>query len=86
MVEAGVPGFNISSWFGVVAPGATPKHIVNKLALAFDLALKDSQVSEGIRKTGAETLFIAPRQFDLYMKSERTKWESVVKASGAKVG
>ncbi len=85
MVEAGVPGFNISSWFGVVAPAATPRAVVDKLALAFERALKDPQVAEGIRKTGAEPMYIGPREFDAFMRAERQKWETVVKASGAKV-
>ena len=86
IAEAGLAGFNVASWFGIVAPGATPRSIVDKVAAAFDRALKEPQVLEQIRKLGAEPLFMAPREFDAYMKTERLKWEATVKASGATVG
>lgn len=85
MIESGAQGFDISSWFGVVAPGGTPKPIVDKIAAAFERALKDSQISEQISKLGADVLFMPPADFDAYMKSERQKWAAIVRASGAAV-
>ena len=86
IAESGLAGFNVASWFGIVAPGATPRPIVDKVAAAFDRALKDPQVLEQIRKLGAEPSYMGPRDFDAYMKTERVKWEATVKASGATVG
>lgn len=86
MMEAGVPGFDISAWFGIVAPGGTPRPIIDKLSAAFEAALKDPQVAAAVRKFGAEPLFMGSREFDAYMKAERQKWQGVVKASGAQVG
>jgi tripartite-type tricarboxylate transporter receptor subunit TctC len=85
LAEAGVPGFEISSWFGLVAPGATPRPIVDRMAAAVERALKDPQMQDAIRKLGAEPLYRGPREFDAYMKAERQKLAGVVKASGAKV-
>ena len=85
MIESGVQGFDISSWFGVVAPGGTPKPIVDKIAAAFERALKDSQISEQISKLGADVQFMPPADFDAYMKSESQNWTLIVKASGAAV-
>lgn len=85
LAEAGVPGFDSASWFGLVAPGATPRPIVDKMAAAVESALKDPQMQDAMRKLGAEPLYRGPREFDVYMKSERQKLAGVVKASGAKV-
>ena len=85
MAESGAPGFDIASWFGLVAPGATPRPIVDKMAAAVALALQDPQLQDAVRKLGAEPLFMGPRQFDAHMKSERQKLAGVIKASGAKV-
>ncbi len=85
VAEAALPGFDVSSWFGVVAPGGVPRTIVDKLAAAFDAVLKNPQVIEHVRKLGAEPRYIGPRDFDAFMRTERQKWEPVVKASGASV-
>jgi len=85
VAESGLPGFDISGWFGIVAPGSVPRPIVDKLASAFEAAIRNPQVIEGVRKLGAEPRFIGTREFDAFMKAERQKWEPVVKASGASV-
>jgi tripartite-type tricarboxylate transporter receptor subunit TctC len=85
MAEAGVRGFDIASWFGLVAPAATPRPIVDKMAAAVERALKEPQMQDAVRKLGAEPHYLGPREFDAYMKSERQKLAGVVKASGAKV-
>lgn len=85
MIESGAQGFDISTWFGVVAPGGTPKPIVDKIAAAFERALKDPQIADQINKLGADVQFMPPVEFDVYMKSERQKWAVIVKASGAAV-
>jgi tripartite-type tricarboxylate transporter receptor subunit TctC len=86
VMESGVPGFSVSGWFGIVAPGATPRAVVDKLTAAFERAVKDPQIMEQIRKLGAEPEYLGPRAFDAFMRSERQKWEGPVKSSGAKVG
>ena len=85
VAESGLPGFDVSGWFGIVAPGGVPRPIVDKLAAAFESALKNPQVLESVRKLGAEPRYMGPRDFDAFMKVERQKWEPVVKASGASV-
>ena len=85
MIESGAQGFDISSWFGIVAPGGTPKPIVDKVAAAFERALKDPQIADQINKLGADPQFMLPAEFHAYMKSERQKWAAIVKASGATV-
>ena len=86
VAEAGVPNFNVSGWFGIVGPGGMPRPVVDKLAAAFERALKDPQIAEQVRKLGAEPQYIGTRDFDAFMRGERQKWEAPVKASGATVG
>ena len=86
VAESGVPNFSVATWFGIVAPGGTPRPIVDKVASAFERALREPQVIEQIRKLGAEPHYLGPREFDAFMRGERQKWEAPVKASGAKVG
>ena len=85
MIESGAQGFDISSWFGIVAPGGTPTPIVDKVAAAFERALKDPQITDQINKLGADPQYMLPAEFHAYMKSERQKWAAIVKASGATV-
>lgn len=85
MIESGAQGFDISTWFGIVAPGGTPKPIVDKVAAAFEHALKDPQIADQINKLGADPQFMPPAEFHAYMTSERQKWAAIVKASGATV-
>ena len=86
MAEAGLAGFDISSWFGIVAPAGVPAAVTERLSAAFERALQDTALTEQIRRLGAEPRFMPAREFDTYMKTERTKWAAIVKASGASVG
>lgn len=86
IAESGVPNFNVATWFGLVAPGGTPRLIVDKMAAAVERALKDPHIIEQIRKLGAEPHYLGPREFEAFMRDERRKWEAPVKSSGAKVG
>jgi len=85
LAEAGLPGFDISSWFGIVGPAGLPRTVVEKLAMALQRVLADPQVTEQVRKLGADPRFMRPAEFDAYMNTERRKWASIVKASGAVV-
>ena len=85
MAEAGIPGFDIASWFGIVAPARTPGIAIERFSAELARVLRDPQVIERMRSLGAEPQYVGPREFDAYLKSERVKWAAVVTASGAKV-
>ena len=80
-----LPGYEASSWFGIVAPAGTPKDIVQKINQALVRALQSPEVRERLINQGAEPVGNTPEQFGDYIKAELLKWSKVVKASGAKV-
>ncbi len=80
------PGFESSSWFGVLAPAGTPKPIVTRLNADIHKALQDEAVIKRLEGVGFEITYGTPEEFTAYIKSEIKKWAKVVKASGAKPG
>jgi tripartite-type tricarboxylate transporter receptor subunit TctC len=78
------PGFESSSWFGVLAPAGTPKPIVARLNADIHKSLQDPAVAKRLAGVGFEITYGTPEQFTEYIKSEIKKWAKVVKASGAK--
>jgi len=78
------PGFESSSWFGVLAPAGTPKPIVARLNADIHKSLQDPAVAKRLANVGFEITYGTPEQFTAYIKSEIKKWAKVVKASGAK--
>jgi tripartite-type tricarboxylate transporter receptor subunit TctC len=78
------PGFESSSWFGVLAPAGTAKPIVTRLNADIHKALQDPAVVKRLEGVGFEITYGTPEQFTAYIKSEIKKWAKVVKASGAK--
>jgi tripartite-type tricarboxylate transporter receptor subunit TctC len=85
VAEAGVPGFEASSWFGVFAPAGTPKEIVAKLQTEIARILKSPEMTERLAQQGAVAVGNTPQEFGAYVQSELVKWADVVKASGARV-
>ena len=78
-------GFSIDTWWGLVAPAATPRDVVAKLNQAFVAALNSPEAKTRFAGLMAEPVPNTPEQFGAFMKAELAKYETVVKASGAKV-
>ena len=78
-------GFSIDTWWGLVAPAGTPKPVIAKLNKAFVAALNAPETRTRFGTLLAEPVPTPPEQFDAFMASERAKYQSLVKASGAKV-
>jgi len=86
IAEAGpVPGFDASSWFGLLAPAGTPADIVNRLQQETAKALATPVLKERLLAQGANPSGMPPQRFAQYIDAETKKWSQVVKASGAKV-
>ncbi|MDH0047971.1 MULTISPECIES: tripartite tricarboxylate transporter substrate binding protein [Comamonas] len=85
IAEAGVPGYEATSWFGLWAPVKTPADVQQKLHAALVKVLKNPAVIKKIEDQGGDVVIDTQAQFDAYIKSEAAKWGKVVKESGAQV-
>lgn len=84
VAEAGVPGYESTGWYGVLAPSRTPASIIARLHRELTNAISDKDVRERFFATGVEPMGTTPEQFAAYMRDEYVKWGKVVKATGAK--
>jgi tripartite-type tricarboxylate transporter receptor subunit TctC len=82
---APLPGFDASSWFGLLAPAGTSADIVNRIQQETAKALATPALKERLLSQGAIPSGMPPAQFAAYIVAETTKWAQVVKVSGAKV-
>ena len=82
MVEAGIKGYESSTWYGLVAPAATPADIVNRLNAEVVAGLKSPDLHERLTREGADPVGNSPAEFAKYMQSEIDKWRKVIKAAG----
>jgi tripartite-type tricarboxylate transporter receptor subunit TctC len=85
IAESGLPGFDVSTWFGVFVPAHTPQAMVDKLHAELTRALAAPDVRDAMLKLGAEPVGSTPQEFAAYIKAEADKYAKLVKASGAKV-
>jgi len=85
IAESGVPGFDASSWFGVLAPAGTPHEVVAKLNAEIAKWLATPEAKEKLASQGAIAFGGSPEDFARHIATESTKWAKVVKESGAKV-
>jgi tripartite-type tricarboxylate transporter receptor subunit TctC len=85
LAESGLPGFEASSWFGVLAPAGTPRDIVAKLNGAIAGWLASPEAKEKLLAQGAIAAGGAPDDFARHIGAETSKWAKVVKASGAHI-
>jgi len=85
IAESGLPGFEASSWFGVLAPAATPHEIVAKLNGTIALWLATPEAKEKLLAQGAIAAGGSPEDFARHIDRETAKWAKVVKASGAHI-
>jgi tripartite-type tricarboxylate transporter receptor subunit TctC len=85
MQEAGVPGYEATAWFGMLAPKGTPRSVVARINSEVNKALAHADVKEKLAQQGAVASAWTPEQFGEFIHNEIAKWGKVVKASGAKV-
>ena len=84
IAEAGVPGYAVVQWFGVLAPAGTPPEIIAKLHSATVKALQDPQVKQRFLADGGETVGNSPEEFAAIIRADLARWGKVVKAAGIK--
>jgi tripartite-type tricarboxylate transporter receptor subunit TctC len=83
MMEAGMPGFEVNNWYGLVAPVKVPPDIIATLNRQVRVALDAPEVRDSMFKQGLDPAGGTPEEFGAYIKSELAKWSKVIKASGA---
>jgi tripartite-type tricarboxylate transporter receptor subunit TctC len=80
--EAGVKGYEATTWFGLMAPAKTPKDITSRLNIEVDKALKSADIKERFMADGLEPMGGSPEAFAKFMRSEIDKYAKVIKAAG----
>lgn len=84
VAESGVPGYEVSAWFGFFAPAGTPPSVVNALNAETIKTMRLPDLRERLASQGADAVTNTPEQFTAYVREELGKWTRVVKASGMK--
>jgi len=82
VAEEGIPGFEATGWFGLVAPAGTPDDVIDKINAAFVAALKDPAIVDRIHALGSDPMPMAPAEFSRFIEREATKWEAVSAKAG----
>jgi tripartite-type tricarboxylate transporter receptor subunit TctC len=85
VAESGVPGFEASAWFGLVAPAKTPAPVLAKLEADIDTILKMPDVQKRFDELGAEPGTVSGAAFGKFLADETAKWTKIIRESGAKV-
>jgi len=86
MAESGVRGYEANTWYGVLAPKATPRAVIMKLHDEIVAMLKLPEINNRLSLEGAEPVGNTPEQFGAFIKSEIEKWGKVIRAAGIKAG
>lgn len=81
IAQGGLPGYEISSWFGIFAPANTPKDVIDRLQRETARIVKSPEVKERFSREGAEAVGDTPVEFTAFVTSEYNRFEKVVKAS-----
>lgn len=84
MSEAGLPGYNASTWFSLVAPARTPSEVVARLNQAVVKGMKSQETIDYFNSLNAQIMTTTPRQTADFLQEEIAKWAKVVKAAGIK--
>lgn len=83
VIESGIPGYNVTSWYGFFAPARTPAAIINRLNTEMVAVLKMSEVNKKLVALGADVSPTSAEEFGKIVRDEIQMWAKVVKASGA---
>jgi tripartite-type tricarboxylate transporter receptor subunit TctC len=84
VAEAGVPGYELAVWFGVLAPAGTPRDIVGRLNTEIVKVLNSADVKDRFAKQGVEVRTSTPEQFGEFVRAEVGRWAKVIRDAGIK--
>ena len=83
--EQGVKGYELQSWFGLLAPAGTPKPIVDRLSAEVNKAVHDARFADRMKQQGLETVGSTPGEMAATMKADAAKWADLIQATGIKI-
>jgi tripartite-type tricarboxylate transporter receptor subunit TctC len=83
--EAGVPGYRLTGWFGLVAPAKTPKAVVSRLTAEVQKAVHDPRFTSRLSKVGMEIVGSTSEEMQVRMQADTKKWLDVIKRTGVKI-
>jgi len=82
MAEAGVPGYDLSNWYGLVAPAGTSPEVVNKLNAAIRKVMARAEVRQALEGAGMEAVSTTPDEFARHIAGERQRWAALIAKAG----
>jgi len=82
--ESGLPGYDVSVWYGMLAPAGTPKAIVAKLNAEIVRALQTPDLKDRFAKMGSTATSSTPAEFDAFIKRDYERWARVIRNAGIK--
>ena len=85
LADAGLPGYDVSSWFGLFAPANTPKAVIERVQQETAKVLRQADIRERFAREGAEPVGNTPAEFDAYVRAEYAKYARVVKEAGVRL-
>ena len=85
LAEAGVKGFDVSSWYGIYAPAGLPRELVQRLNAAFNEALRTPEIRDQLSAQGWAVTGGTPEQFGAFARAEQERWATVVKTANVRV-
>ena len=83
--ESGIPGYEVVTWYGILAPAHTPKKIIMQLNSEIKNILKQPSIEQRLSQEGASVIASTPEDFEQTLRQETQKWGTVVKATGARL-
>jgi tripartite-type tricarboxylate transporter receptor subunit TctC len=83
--ESGVPGYDVTGWFGILAPAQTPKTVLARLTMEVHKAVADPRFGDKMTNVGLDVVGSTPEEMLTLMRSDTKKWASVIKVTGAKI-
>jgi tripartite-type tricarboxylate transporter receptor subunit TctC len=85
IAEAAIPGYQVDSWNGLLAPAGTPPEAVNRMAAAVQQSLRDPATKKRMEEMGTGPVGDTPNEFRAFLQGEVKKWGDFVRQSGIKV-
>jgi tripartite-type tricarboxylate transporter receptor subunit TctC len=83
--ESGVPGYELTGWFGVLAPARTPAPVLDRLTAEVRKAVADPRFADRMKAQGLDVVGSSPAEMLAQMQADTKKWAEVIRATGTKI-